>query len=152
MSGETSEKWTGQVNSNCDSDVWELLTAAAAALCHAGSSVWSCHFSSHSQHHSGRRKAAFFLWKAHLAGKETSIPTPPPTDLKPPINHHLCPHPLAHLLPVPPSQALEGWQGSVSGADDVTLGEVSEFRAVNRRNCLSLFTMPACQSCNSFCI
>lgn len=99
-----------------------------------------------------KEEGCLFLWKAHLAGKETSIPTPPPTDLKPPINHHLCPHPLAHLLPVPPSQALEGWQGSVSGADDVTLGEVSEFRAVNRRNCLSLFTMPACQSCNSFCI
>lgn len=26
-------------------DVWEILTAAAAALCHAGSSVWPCHFS-----------------------------------------------------------------------------------------------------------
>lgn len=40
-----------------------------AALCHAGSSVWSCHFSSHGQHHSGRRKDAFFCEKHTWQGR-----------------------------------------------------------------------------------
>lgn len=92
-----------------------------------------------------KEEGCVFVWKAHLAEKETYNPTPPPTDLKPPISHLLFLRPPSHLPPFPPSQAPRGeieicvwgwwchsWQP-----------EVLEFRAVNRRNCLTLFTTHA---------
>lgn len=103
-----------------------------------------------------------FVWKAHLAERETYNPTPPPSDLKPPSIPSPSPLPTSslsappsHLLPEPP----EGRDGSVSGAGDVTLGNLrfwSSEEWIGGTILLCLQCMQtlvyACESWNSFCL
>lgn len=110
----------------------------------------------------GERDVCVFVWKAHLAERETYNPTPPPTDLHlPPPPHLLFLRPPSHLLPFPcllPRRP-RGRDGSVSGAGDVTLGNL---RFTSSEECtggtisLCLQCMQtlvfACERWSSFCI
>lgn len=122
--------------------VWEPLTAATAALCQAGSSVWPRHFSPLGRHHRGRLDNVCVAWKAHLADRETCNPAPLPVDLKPP------PIPLS-LATIPPSSQLsapspEGRDGYVSGVGDVTLSNL-RFWQTNELKDLCYFVYDACR-------
>jgi len=125
--------------------VGTLHHSHSSSLCHAGSSVGLCHFSLLC----GRGEnvcVCVFVWKAHLVGKETCNPTPSPADLKPSLsspNSSLSAYHPTFFLSLHPGPWGERWICVWSGWCHSWQSEVLEFRGMNCRNYVALFTLHA---------